>query len=149
MELNPIIIQWLIIGVIGIATVITIPKIIQLNRLTSTKSQKKLQALDQEYIEELEYQLKKFKNKANSMENGPKVEGDISELATLLPNVIGEFSNYAPKWLKPILAQPDAQKWIIEYVEKNPEQASKLFSRIVKPKGSAKGEEQTNPLEAL
>ena len=60
--------KWIIIGIISITTVITVPRIAMILRQMSSKSQKKLQQLDMEYIDELEHRLKQYKNKANNME---------------------------------------------------------------------------------
>ena len=99
------------------------------------RSQLKMQ---DELIAELESQCRKYKNKASNNERGPQIEGDLSELDTIIPNVVSEFGDYAPKWLRPLLKNPDAQKWILDYVGKNPDKASELFGKILKKKGQTK-----------
>lgn len=133
--------QWTIIGIVASVTVFTIPRIAMITKTFSSKSQKKLQQLDNEYIEELEHKVKQYKAKANNIERGPAIEGNLSELGDLLPNVIGQFSDYAPKWLKPILAQPEAQKWVLEFAEKNPDKIGEIFGKLIRKKGSPKQEE--------
>ena len=69
-ELTEEIFKWSIIGIIAFTTVIITPRIALITRQMSSKSQKKLQQLDNEYIEELEHRLKQYKNKANNMRKG-------------------------------------------------------------------------------
>ena len=125
--------KWIIIGIISITTVITIPKIAYILRQMSSKSQKKLQQLDNEYIDELEHRLKQYKNKANNMERPPTITGDPSELDAILPELFSSFEQYAPKWLKPFLGNKDTQKFLIDYAQKNPEKVSGMLSKMVKP----------------
>jgi len=47
------------------------------------------------------------------MERGPQIDGDINELDEILPNVVSEFADFAPKWLQPILKDTESQQWIL------------------------------------
>ena len=125
--------KWIIIGIISITTVITIPRIALILRQMSSKSQKKLQQLDMEYIDELEHRLKQYKNKANNMERPPTITGDPSELDAILPELFSSFEQYAPRWLKPFLGNKDTQKFLIDYAQKNPEKVSGMLQKMVKP----------------
>jgi len=125
--------KWIIIGIISITTVITIPRIAYILRQMSSKSQKKLQQLDNEYIDELEHRLKQYKNKANNMERPPTITGDPSELDAILPELFSSFEQYAPRWLKPFLGNKDTQKFLIDYAQKNPEKVSGMLQKMVKP----------------
>jgi len=124
--------KWLIIGIIAITTVIIAPRIALITRQLSSKSQKKLQQLDLEYIAELEHRLKQYKNKANNMEKGPSIAGDPSELDAILPELFGSFEQYAPRWLKPFLGNKDTQKFLIDYAQKNPEKVQGIIQKMVK-----------------
>ena len=124
--------DWLVIGIISIALIVMSPRIANTFTLQSTKSQKKLQNLDNEYIAELESQLKKYKNKASNMERGPQIQGEISELGQLLPELLGQFQHLAPKWIQPLLKDENMQKWLVDYVSKNPEKAGEFFGKIIK-----------------
>jgi len=84
-----------------------------------------------EYVKYLKSQITIFKNKANNMERGPQIEGDINELDGILPNVVSEFADFAPKWLQPILKDNESQQWILKYVQEHPDVAKKWFSKIV------------------
>ena len=125
--------KWIIIGIVSITTVITVPRIALILRQMSSKSQKKLQQLDNEYIDELEHRLKQYKNKANNMERPPTITGDPSELDSILPELFSSFEQYAPKWLKPFLGNKDTQKFLIDYAQKNPEKVSGMLQKMVKP----------------
>ena len=124
--------EWLIIGIVALSAIVMAPKFVQNLTMSSTKSQKKLQMLDDEYIKELEFQLKKVKIKLNNSQKGPQVQGDLSELGDLLPEVLENFQGMAPNWLKPFLKNKDMQGWIMKYVQENPEKAGEMFGKIVK-----------------
>lgn len=124
--------KWLIIGIIAITTVLIAPKIALIMRQMSSKSQKKLQQLDNEYIEELEHKVKQYKNKANNMERPPTITGDPSELDAILPELFSSFEQYAPRWLKPFLGNKDTQKFLIDYAQKNPEKVSGMIQKMIK-----------------
>ena len=116
------------------------PRIIKNSKELSSKSQKKLQSLDNEYIEELEHKVKQYKNKASNMERGPTIEGDVSELDAILPELVGQFEPYAPKWLKPFLKNSDMQKWIMDYASKNPEKVQGMIGKMIKKKSGSNGD---------
>ena len=124
--------EWLVIGIVSIVTICMTPKIATTLTTSSSKSQRKLQKLDEEYISELELRLKQYKNKANNMERGPQIQGEMSELGQLLPELLGQFGHMAPKWAQPLLKDENMQKWLAEYVTKNPEKAGEFFGKIIK-----------------
>lgn len=136
--------KWLIIGIVALTSIIITPRIALIMRQMSSKSQKKLQQLDNEYIEELEHKVKQYKNKANNMERGPTVTGDPSELDAILPELFSSFEQYAPRWLKPFLGNKDTQKFLIDYAQKNPEKVSGIIQKMVKKQGGKDGGSETN-----
>jgi hypothetical protein len=93
-------------------------------------------------IEALKQDVLKYKNKASNMETGPRIEGELGELTNFLPDIVKEFEPYAPKWLKPILGNQDAQAWIVEYVSKHPEKLEEWFARFIKSKGTPNSQTQ-------
>jgi len=118
---------------------------IVLNRpKTADKYRLKLDKSRENYIEELEDELKDAKNTLNSRERGPKVEGDIGDLENLLPELIGNFDSFAPKWLKPFLRDKGIQHVIIEKVKNDPEKFAGYFSKLIGKK-SAKSDNDTAP----
>jgi len=121
---------------IGIAAVI-ITKIFMNRPELQSKYYKKTDKIRDDYIIELEDSVKHYKNKASNMERGPSVEGDISELDGILPELLAGFETYAPKWLKPFLKNKDTQAWIIKYATDNPDKVSGWFGKMVKSKGGS------------
>lgn len=123
--------------IVGVSSVIMIPKI-RMNRAESFKQIKanhdKIRKSQDEYIEELQDSVKHYKNKASNMERGPKVEGNMDEIGEILPDLVSQFAPFAPKWLKPLLGNPQTQAWIIEFAKKNPEKVQGMLSKMVKGK---------------
>jgi len=95
------------------------------------KYAKKLDLSRDEYIEDLEDQLDSLKHTLSSRERGPKVEGESGDLGNLLPELIGSFESFVPKWLKPIIANKDIQSVIIDKVQKEPEKFANLFGKLI------------------
>lgn len=126
--------QWYVIPLVVGAVVIA--KIFVYRPKLQDKYLKKTDKLRDEYIDELEEKMRFYKNKSSSMERGPVVEGEIGELDAVLPELIGSFEQYAPKWLKPFLKDKNMQTWLIKYGQEHPETVSKLVGKMLKPKGS-------------
>jgi len=103
---------------------------------------RKVSGLRDEYIIELEDKMKYYKNKASNMERGPQIEGDLDDLEDILPELIGGFENFAPKWLKPFLKDKNMQSWLLKYAKSHPDQVSKYISKMVKPKSGEVGKEE-------
>lgn len=103
-----------------------------LNRPKSVdKYARKLDSSREKYIEELEDELKDAKNTMNSRERGPKVEGEMGNLENLLPELVGQFDSFAPKWLKPFLRNKEIQNVIITKVKDDPEKFAGYFSKLI------------------
>jgi len=83
------------------------------------------------YIEELEDDLKTAKTKISARERGPKVEGNTGQLTELIPELLGSFESFVPKWLKPIIANKDIQATLIKKVQEDPEKFANLFSKLI------------------
>lgn len=98
----------------------------------------------EEYEKYLKKMVTTYKNKANSMEKGPAIEGELSELESLIPDLVSQFGDYAPKWLQPLLKDQEAQKWILDYVGKNPDKAKQFLGKMV---GKKQGKKDENPNE--
>ena len=84
--------------------------------------------------------IQHYKNKASNMEKPPMVEGNVDDLGGILPELIGQFGEYLPKWAQPLIKDENAQKWILEYVQKNPEKAKSFFGKMVGKKVGIKEE---------
>jgi len=83
------------------------------------------------YIEELEDDLKTAKTKLSARERGPKIEGSQGQLTELIPELLGSFESFVPKWLKPIIANKDIQQTLIKKVQEDPEKFANLFSKLI------------------
>ncbi len=122
--------QWLVIGIIAVVTILTIPKIARNMTLNSTKSQRKLQQLDNEYIEELEAQLKSAKTSLSNKERGPVLQdGAIEEL---IPELVGDLSSFVPKKLQFLFQDKELQSAIIKKVMENPEKYKGPITKFIK-----------------
>ena len=131
-ELLAVTVPMCISGIIGARILMNRPK-------TLGKYQKAKEKLTDEYVSELEYQVKKYKNKHSNMQRGPKLDDDWGGI---IPDIIGSFSNYAPTWLKPFLGNKDIQGALIQKVQDNPEQFATLFSKLVKKPNETKTDVQ-------
>ena len=129
MEIDPNVLELLAITLPLMIGGVISSKIIMNRPKTLGKYQKAKEKLTDEYVQELEYQMKKYKNKASNMNRGPKIDDNWGGI---IPEVIGSFSNYAPQWLKPFLGNKEIQSALIEKVQKNPEQFATLFSKLIK-----------------
>jgi hypothetical protein len=95
----------------------------------ATKYNRLIEKEREDYIQELQESVKHYKNKSSNMERGPRFDGDI---ASMLPDVIGDFGSFAPKWLKPFLANKEIQTVLIDKLQKDPEKFAGLFSKLIK-----------------
>lgn len=100
----------------------------------------------EEYADYQKKMIQHYKNKASNMEKPPAIEGNIDELGGILPDIVGQFADYLPRWAQPLLKDKESQKWILEYIEKNPDKAKEWFGRIV---GKRKNEESADDLQAV
>jgi len=135
--------QWWIIPIVIGAVIIA--RIFMNRPEKQIKYTKNIDKIRDEYIDELEDSVKHYKNKASNMERGPSVEGDISELDQILPELISGFENYAPKWLKPFLKNKDTQQWIVKYATDHPDKVSSWFGKMVKSKGGSEKATEASP----
>ena len=129
---------WLILGLCSIAGGLFAVKIVTGHQDSRSKVLKaKLKDME-DYLLFQKKQTQIYKNKVSNSERPPQIEGDIGELDAILPDILGDFKHLAPKWLQPLLGNSDMQKWLMDYIGKNPEKAGELFGKIVKkatPKG--------------
>ena len=128
MELDITAISISIIAVIGI--VFASKTILNHQNQGSKYTKSKIKEQD-EYVLFLRKQIQVYKNKASNMQKPPQIDGNIEELDGILPELVGQFSQYAPKWMQPFLQDENAQKWILDYVTKNPETAKKWFGKMI------------------
>lgn len=133
-----------ILPYLALAVIVPVTAKIALNSgWYQSKSMKKKQRLDDEYIDELETRMRFYKNKANAMEKGPKLdEGDMDDISKVLPQLVGQFKDFAPKWLQPFLGNPQIQEALIQKVKEDPEKYVDMIGKLVK-KSTGKKDEAT------
>ena len=93
----------------------------------------------------LRNQVQKYKNKASNMERGPQLDYDESDLGGSLGSMLGEFSDFLPKWAQPLLKDPETSKQIIDYLQKNPDKLKSIFGRVI----GKKNEEEKSTDDSL
>jgi len=118
------------------------------NPKTADKYLKKTDKLREDYILDLEEKVSKLNRTMNSHEKGPKIEGDLTDLKSLLPELIGSFDSFAPKWLKPFLQNKDIQGVLIDKIQQDPEKYTRLFTKLIGGKGE-KGPSGDTKADAL
>lgn len=106
-----------------------------------------------EYIHDLEAKVRSKTNKINSMQAGPKIEGNIDDVGGLISSLVPELTKHMPKWLSsivtsnPELLKEGASK-LKEYADKNPEQVKQILERFVKNKPTTATTE-SDPVQGL
>ena len=106
-----------------------------------------------EYIHDLEAKVRSKQNKLNSMQAGPKIEGNTDDVGGLISSLLPELTKHLPKWASslvtsnPQLLKEGASK-LTEYAEKNPEQVKQILERFIKPKTGAT-QSQTDTMHGL
>ena len=92
-----------------------------------------------EYIADLEKKNRSKQNKINSMQTGPRIEGDVNNLGGVIGPLLQGMQGHMPKWLSSIIgSNPEmlkqAETMIMDYAKKNPEQVKSIIGRFVKSK---------------
>ena len=137
-DLTPIIIT--IVAALGI---IFTSKTLTAHFSTGSKYTKaKLKEME-DYTAYQKKMIQHYKNKASNMERPPQIEGNIDDLGGILPELVGSFAEYLPAWAQPLIKDENSQKWILEYVQKNPDKAKAFFSKMVGKK-KTDGQGQTD-----
>jgi len=123
---------WILTAAMLMSGVIIMGKILLNRQDTGGKYRKSLMREQDDYIDTLEKRNRTMKAKVAQMERGPVIEGDISELDSILPDLFQSFEAYAPKWLKPFLGNVETQKFLINYAQKNPDKVKDLLGKMIK-----------------
>ena len=100
-----------------------------------------------EYIADLEKKNRSKQNKINSMQAGPRIEGNIDDLGGVIGPLIQSMKGHMPKWLSSIVnSNPEmlkeAETMITKYAKENPEQVKSIIGRFVKGKTTPPGSEE-------
>lgn len=102
---------------------------------------KEFKALEN-YTSGLEEENKSLKTTMSRRERGPSVPPD-GNLLDLLPNLLGDFGSFAPKWLRPFLGNKEIQAAILAKVQENPEKFAEMFGKLIRKK------EEKHTIESL
>ena len=92
-----------------------------------------------EYIADLEKKNRSKQNKINSMQTGPRIEGNVDDLGGVVGPLLQNIQPHLPKWLSSIIGSnpamlKEAETMIIKYAKDNPEQVKSILGRFVKGK---------------
>ena len=102
-----------------------------------------------EYIHDLEAKVRSKQGKINSMQAGPKIDGNTDDVGGLISSLLPELTKHLPKWASslitsnPQLLKEGASK-LTEYAAKNPEQVKQILERFIKTKAGAAKPEEAN-----
>ena len=110
---------------------------------TSSKALRSKMKEMEEYTVFLKKQVQTYKNKVSNAERGPQIEGSVDELGELVPDLVGQFADYLPKWAQPFAKDPEMQKWILNYIQEHPDKAKTWFSKMVGKKVAPKEAEES------
>ena len=102
-----------------------------------------------EYITDLEKKNRSKQNKINSMQTGPRIEGNVDDIGGLIGPILQGMQGHLPKWLTNIIGSnpeilKEAETMITKYAKENPEQVKSIFSRFVKGKTPAATTEESS-----
>ena len=91
-----------------------------------------------EYIADLEKKNRSKQNKLNSMQAGPRIEGNVDDIGGVIGPLLRNVQQHLPKWAQGLVSNPEmlkqAETMIIKYAKDNPEQVKSILSRFVKGK---------------
>ena len=122
---------------------VLIAKIYRKNSALDPKITNKLRKQQEEYVAEVERKNRSLQGKLNSMQAGPKVEGNIDDMGGIIGSLLPQLTNHLPKWLSNILtSNPELLKEgatkLKAYADEHPEEVKQIFSRFIKTGPSPK-----------
>ena len=88
-------------------------------------------------------------NKLNSMQAGPRIEGNVDDLGGVVGPLLQNIQPHLPKWLSSIIGSnpamlKEAETMIIKYAKDNPEQVKSIIGRFVKGKTASTATEEAS-----
>ena len=128
---------------------VLIARIYRKNASLDPKITHKLRKQQEDYITEVERKNRSLQNKLNSMQAGPKVEGNTDDMGGLISSLLPQLTNHMPKWLSniinsnPALLKEGAVK-LKEYADTHPEEVKQIMERFVKIKPKAGAVDQNS-----
>ena len=128
----------IIMGAITILGVVVISKILPKYSQNEANTYKKMSKLDKEYTKKLEDEIEYLENEVKSLTGslnrtakGFKVEGKSDDWSELLPEIFGNFAEFAPKWLKPFLGNKDIQSTLMQKVMAEPDKYASIIGKFI------------------
>jgi len=113
------------------------------------KFDKKLQSSREKFIDDLEDQLDSAKHELSSRERGPRIKGEASEWESLLPELVGSFETFLPKWFKPFARNKEIQSALIEKIKADPEKYAGYIGKLIGKKPTTDDKSGIAPEDAL
>ena len=116
---------------------VLIARIYRKNSALDPKITHKLRKQQEDYIGEVERKNRSLQNKLNSMQAGPKVEGDIEDMGGIIGSLLPQLTGHLPKWLSNIIASnPELLKEgaskLKAYADEHPEEVKQILGRFLK-----------------
>ena len=92
-----------------------------------------------EYIADLEKKNRSKQNKINSMQAGPRIEGNVDDIGGVIGPLLQGMKEHLPKWATSLIGSnpeilKEAETMIMKYAKDNPEQVKSIITRFVKGK---------------
>jgi len=137
-------ISLVIIGIVGTIGAIFLTKMVLTSQNTGSKYLKAKMKEMEDYTLYQKKMIQHYKNKASNMEKPPVFEGDPEDIGGLIPEIIGDFSDFLPKWAQPLLKDKQSQQMIIKYLTENPDKAKSLLGKLVGKKGKGNDNPETS-----
>ena len=131
----------IIVSIVAIIGVIMTSKVFLNHKGSGSKVLRSKIAEHEDYEKYLKKMNTVYKNKANSIERAPHVEGDMGQLGELIPEIVGAFGDNVPKWAQGLLKDKEMLNFVMTQVKNNPDKAKEWFGKIV---GKKSNDEKTN-----
>jgi len=93
----------------------------------------------QDLADEYKDEAKSWKGKFNQTKASPTFEGDLDDISSIIPSIIGSFSDFLPKKLQPFMQNKEIQQALIKKVLDNPEKFTSIIGNLIKKKGDKEG----------
>ena len=118
-------------------TGVFVAKLYRKNADLDPKITNKLRKQQDDYIGEVERKNRSLQNKLNSMQAGPKVEGNIDDMGGIIGSLLPQLTNHMPKWLSNIItSNPELLKEgatkLKAYADEHPEEVKQILGKFIK-----------------
>ena len=118
-------------------TGVFVAKLYRKNADLDPKITNKLRKQQDDYIGEVERKNRSLQNKLNSMQAGPKVEGNIDDMGGIIGSLLPQLTSHMPKWLSNIIASnPELLKEgatkLKAYADEHPEEVKQILGKFLK-----------------